>query len=96
MEEQEKPIRYFWDQRDGKNLGRDANFESTFKVPFDPNKKIFVNILSVRQDETRHCKAFRVRLYYANGSTVEGWCTDTLMPIHIMNEEELFDGRFNT
>lgn len=56
---------------------------------------IFVNILERNTDENSGDVAMRIKLFYADGNTMEGWTSQNLDPITITNQYELFDGRFN-
>ena len=87
-------IRYIWVQNDGKNIYPTSEFktEDKIEVPRSDNP-IFVNIL--RRQRLLGNMAYQVKLFFSNGETLEGWTADFSFPITLINEEELFDGRFN-
>jgi hypothetical protein len=87
-------IRYVWIQSDGKYLYNTLEFKDRVKVKSSPLNEIFVNILE-RQKKSYHT-IYKVRLFYADGTVMEGWTSDNLLPIRLSNVEEMFDGRFNT
>ena len=87
-------MRYKWNQRDGKKLnGARTSPYNPIDVPMDKSNDIFVNILE--QVDDNWITWYKVRLYYANGSILEGWTTDVCFPIELSDTKELFDGRFN-
>lgn len=62
----------------------------------DINNRIYVDILESIYDGEH--KAMRVKLYYSNGVTVEGWILHNTITsdIAIENANLLYDGRFNS
>lgn len=87
-------IRYTWEQEDGKYLYQ-SNLclkEERFEVPRDCLHPIFVNIIEVVGSIQLF---YHVKLFYANGTIIEGWTGLNDPPIGLTNEIELFDGRFN-
>jgi hypothetical protein len=89
-------IRYIWNSKDtsGKIIYSDSSFpkEGKINVPTS-GQPIFVNILERLQDGL--CYRFHVKLFYSNGDILEGWTSSFNLPIHLLNSEELLDGRFN-
>lgn len=89
-----KTIRYVWNQNDGKYLYQSNLFlrEERFDVPKDQFQSIFVNILEVVGSIQL---LYHVKLFYANGTVIEGWTGLNDPPIDLTNKIGLFDGRFN-
>ena len=89
-------VRYIWDTRfsNGKFIYSCSNFnkETRICVPYS-KEKIFVNILE--KNDNKWCHHFKVKLFYSDGTVLEGWTSDLDLPIQLTNKEELFDGRFN-
>jgi len=88
-------VRYIWARSDARNIYSSMDFtkETKIELPDDYRNKIFVNILEVAKGS---CYTYyKVKLFYADGRTFEGWIYDGLMPIKLFNQEELFDSRFN-
>ena len=84
--------RYVWNG-EAKYLYKteDFNKDNKFAVPFE--HKIFVNIVK-RIIDNGIIKA-NVKLYYADGTVLEGWTIMNNNPLCISDIDELFDGRFN-
>ncbi len=89
-------VRYIWDFNDARKIYKDIPLEAkgVINLPYSEDK-IFVNILSVYAKGAFNTY-YKVKLFYADGKTFEGWTWDGCMPIKLFNQEELFDGRFNS
>lgn len=88
-------IRYVWTY-EAKYLYQYPHFDNKnerIEVPVDHENPVFVNI--IERDSINDYPTIKVKLFYANGETIEGWTASCLDPINITNREELFDGRFN-
>lgn len=90
-------IRYSLRQEEVKYIYKTSAFarEDRTIIPFDSNNEIFVNILERKTDDEYFTWAARVKLFYANGNILEGWIMVNRPVFRLINEEELFDGRFN-
>ena len=85
-------IRYIWKQNN-RYLWKTSDFKEEdrilVKCALNP---IFVNILEVKKGIPT---ATLVRLFYSDGTVLEGWTALNNSPISLTNTKELFDGRFN-
>jgi len=86
-------IRYFWNG-EAKHLYATEDFkkEDGIAIPPDPFNRIFVNII---KRVGSHDIRVKVKLFYANGTVLEGWTALNNDPISFTAMDELFDGRFN-
>lgn len=90
--------RYIWIQSDGRYLSTTSDFkkEDRITVPAPKNgTDIFVNILEVKEDKYRNQNVYLVKLFYYDGTVLQGWTALNAPPIKITNMDELLDGRFN-
>jgi len=87
-------IRYIWQQNNRTYLWKTSDYkkEDRFDVLLDRDNPIFVNILVVIHGFPTK---IQVKLFYSDGTVLEGWNVLDNSPISLMNAEELFDGRFN-
>jgi uncharacterized protein YfaA (DUF2138 family) len=87
-------IRYVWQWKDGRKIYKSLPFVAQEAIELPYAEVIYVNILQrIAQDNGN--TAYKVKLYYHDGTVYEGWTSDHHMPISLINDEELFDGRFN-
>jgi len=87
-------IRYKLVPSDCKYLYLNSAFQREDKIAIPMSRNdIFVNILELK--EISIGTAIHVKLYYSDGTILEGWTGLWLNPICLANEIELYDGRFN-
>jgi len=86
-------IRYIW--KEGKYLYPNSDFSGNkIRIPYHQNH-IFVNILERIKEERIGQDSVHVKLFYTDGTVLEGWYLDIADYVTLVNDHELYDGRFN-
>ena len=89
-------IRYVIDFSSGmKKLYKtaDLNHKDYIDIPYSDDT-VFVNILE-RTKAYHDLDLIKIKLFYSDGTTIEGWYLDWIDVIGLADRKLLFDGRFN-